>query len=309
MNRWIQHVTIVALALGLLTQAGCDLTRFTANSTANIFERASGALERHFDYELVGEALPSSVMQLEGVFSVVPDNEGLGVTLMRAYVSYTFGWVEDRLQQAQDRGDLDEEERIMGRARLLYQRARNIGIHLMRLRDPGIDDALTGGHRGFVAYIEERFSSRDDVPLLFWTGLAWGSAINAGRDDPVMILDLPFARSVMEQSVELDESFFNYSGVTFLAVVNAALPEALGGNPERARELFERALELTERKHFTVHVSYARTYCVQTQNRDLYLRLLREVVDGGDPEPQARLANRIARRRAIRWLQRTDQMF
>lgn len=309
MTRWIRLLSVSACVVALLTQAGCDLTRFTANSTANMFSRAGGALERHFDYELAGAALPGSIMQLEGVFSVIPDNEQLGLTLMRAYVSYTFGWLEDSLQQAQDRGDFEEEERITGRARLLYERARNIGIHLMRLRDPNVDQVLEGGYEGWTAYLDEHYSSAEDVPILFWTGYAWGSAINAGRDDPEMILALPYARACVEQAIELDESFFNYSGLTFLGVVNAALPEALGGNPDRAREYFERALELTERKFFTVHVSYARTYAVQTQNRDLYIRLLREVVDGGDPEPRARLANRIARRQAIRWLQRTDQLF
>ncbi|MBX3271273.1 MAG: hypothetical protein KF729_13485 [Sandaracinaceae bacterium] len=309
MTRWIRHLSLAALALALSTQAACDLTRFTANSTANMFSRAGGALERHFDYELAGAALPGSIMQLEGVYSVIPDNEQLGVTLMRAYVSYTYGWLEDQLEQVQDRGDFEEEERITGRARLLYERARNIGIHLMRLRDPNVDQVLQGGYEGWNAYLDERYSSRDDVPLLFWTGYAWGSAINAGRDDPEMILALPYARVAVEKAVRTDESFFNYSGLTFLGVVNAALPEALGGNPDRAREYFERALELTQRKFFTVHFSYARTYAVQTQNRDLYVRLLREVVDGGDPEPAARLANRITRRRAIRWLQRTDQLF
>ncbi len=309
MTRWIRHLTLAATVATLVGQAGCDLTRLTANSTANVFERAGGVLERHFDQELVGRALPSSIMQLEGVFSIVPDNERLGITLMRAYVSYTFGWVEDEMQIAQDRGDLEEEERILARARLLYTRAMNIGIHLMRMRDPGIDAALEGGHEGFVAYLAEHYTEPGDVPVVFWTGYAWGSAINAGRDDPEMILNLPYARSTVERSVAIDPSFFNYSGLTFLAVVNAALPEALGGNPEEARRLFEQALELTERRFLTVQVSYARTYAVQTQNRDLYVRLLREVVDAGDPEPSARLANRIARRRAIRWLQRTDQLF
>ena len=309
MTRWIRHLTIVATAAALVGQAGCDLTRITANSTANVFERAGGALERHFDYELVGSALPGSIMQLEGVFSIVPDNERLGITLMRAYVSYSFGWVEDQMQLAQDSGDLEEEERILARARLLYTRAMNIGIHLMRMRDPGIDAALEGGHEAFLAYIAEHYTTAEDVPVLFWTGYAWGSAINAGRDDPEMILNLPYARSTVERAVALDSSFFNYSGLTFLAVVNAALPEALGGSPEEAQRLFEQALELTERRFFTVQVSYARTYAVQTQNRELYIRLLREVVDGGDPEPSARLANRMARRRAIRWLERTDQLF
>lgn len=297
------------LALVLLPQASCDLTRFTASSTANMFSRASAGLESHFDYELVGDALPGNILQLEGVFRIVSDNEQLGLTLTRAYVSYGYGWVEDELEQAQDAGNLEEEERLLGRARLLYERGRNVGIHLMRVRDPGIDAALTGGHEGFVAYINQRYTTPADVPLLFWTGYAWGSAINAGKDDPEMVLSLPFAKTLVERAVELDPTYYNYSGITFLGVVNASLPEALGGNPDRARELFEQALELTDRKFFTVQYSYARTYAVQSQNRDLYIRLLREIVDGGDPEPSARLANRMTRRRAIRWLQRTDQFF
>lgn len=305
----LRRLLPLLVALLALPQAGCDLTRFTANTTANMFTRAATGIESHFDYELVGDALPGNILQLEGVYRIVPDNEALGLTLVRAYVSYGYGWVEDQVEQAQDAGNLDEEERLLGRARLLYERGRNIGIHHMRLRDPGIDEALTGGHEGFVEYLNHRFTSPEDVPLLFWTGYAWGSAINAGKDDPELVLALPFARSLVERAVELDPSYYNYSGLTFLGVVNASLPEALGGNPERARQYFEQALEATGGKFFTVQFSYARTYAVQTQDRDLYIRLLRQIVDGGDPEPEARVANRMTRRRAIRWLNRTDQFF
>jgi hypothetical protein len=301
---------LVGLLVAFLTFfAGCDLTRFTANSSAGLFTRGSQGLDQHFDPELVGDGLPGSILTMEGVFRVVPDNQDLGISLMRAYVSYGYGWVEDDMEVAQDAGNLEEEERLMGRARLLYERGRNVGIHLMRLRDRGIDQALTGGHAGFLTYINQHFTSPADVPLLFWTGYAWGSAINAGRDDPEMVLSLPFARSLVERAVALDPTYYNYSGLTFLGVVSASLPEALGGNPRRAREYFERALRATNRKFFTVQFSYARTYAVQTQNKNLFIRLLREIVDGGDPEPHARLANRLTRRRAIRWLRRTDQLF
>ncbi len=299
----------VTMATVVAFGGGCDLTRFTASSTANIFGRASAGLDQHWDYEMVGAALPGNILQLEGVFRIIPDHQELGLTLVRAYVSYGYGWVEDEMEQVQDRGDLDEEERLTGRARLMYERGRNVGIHLMRLRDRGIDQALTGGHEQFVTYIHQHYASPSDVPLLFWTGYAWGSAVNAGRDDPEMVLSLPFARTLVERAVELDPTYYNHSGLTFLGVVNASLPEALGGNPERARELFEQALAATDRKFFTVQFSYARTYAVGTQNRNLFIRLMREIVDGGDPEPSARLANRMTRRRAIRWLRRVDQLF
>ncbi len=305
----IRSLAPYVLALSLLAGAGCDLTRFTASSTANMFGRASSGLEQHFDYELVGDALPGNSLQLEGVFRIIPENEQLGLTLTRAYVSYGYGWIEDEMEQAQDRGDLDEEERLLARARLLYERGRNIGLHLMRLRDRGVDDAMTGQIEEFTRYLNQHYTSPNDVPLLFWTGYAWGSAINAGRDDPEMVLSLPMARALVERAVELDPTYYNYSGLTFLGVVNASLPPALGGDPDRARELFESALQHTDRKFFTVQFSYARTYAVQQGDRNLFIRLMREIVDGGDPTPEARLANRMTRRRAIRWLRRTDQRF
>src|SRR5688500_2908407 len=213
MSRLLRSCLPFALAVSIALGIGCDLTRFTANSSANLFSRGSSGLDQHFDYELVGDGLPGSILTLEGVFRIVPDNEVLGVALMRAYTAYGYGWVEDEMEQAQDRADLEEEERLMGRARLLYERARNVGLHLMRLRDRGIDQAMSGGYEDFVAYIERRYTSRDDLPLLFWTGYSWGSAVNAGRDDPELILSLPLARALVERAVALDESFFNYSGI------------------------------------------------------------------------------------------------
>ena len=40
-----------------------------------------------------------SIMTIEGLFRVVSDNEDLGLTLVRAYVSYGYGWVEEHMGQ------------------------------------------------------------------------------------------------------------------------------------------------------------------------------------------------------------------
>jgi tetratricopeptide (TPR) repeat protein len=295
--RWV-------LPVSLLLLAGCDLTRFTASSSAALFVRGGEGTQEHWDYEMIGDALPASILQLEGVFRVVPDNEDLGVALMRAYISYAFGWVEDEMADAQDAGDFDEEERLTTRARLLYLRARNVGLHLLRQKDEDVEDVLQGSPQEVEAYLERRFTSRDDVPVLFWTGYAWGSAINAGQV-PELVVELSTARALVERAVALDPAYYDHSGFTFLGALNAAP----GGDVDQAREYFERALRETDRQFFTVHVTYARTYAVRTLDRDLFVTLLREVIDGGDPLPRARLANRIARRQALRYLSRVDQYF
>lgn len=317
MGRTMRHAPHHALILGtgllaavtVPTLTGCDLTRFTANSSAGLFTRAGGAVERHWDTELVGAGLPGSIMQLEGIYSVVPDNEPLGLQLARAYSSYAFGWVEERAEIADAEGDMDEADALNGRARLLYERARNIGLHHLRARDAGIDDAVHGGIENLTQFLDTHYTSAEAAPALFWTGYAWASAINVARTDPSMILNLPVARAFVDRAVELDETYFHYAGLIFQGVLECTFAEAMGGHPEHGRELFERALAGTNRHFYTVHVNYARSYAVNTGNRALFISLLREVIDGGDPDEDTRLANRLARRRAVRLLSRVDELF
>jgi hypothetical protein len=300
---------VVCLALALCSLPACDLTRFTANSSASLFTRGSTAVERHFDTELVGSGLPGSIMTLEGVYSVVPDNEPLGMSLARAYSSYAFGWIEERAEIAEASGDLDEADALNGRARLLYERARNIALHHLRARDAGIDDAIHAGVPATTEFLATHFTSAEQAPALFWTGYAWASAINVARADASMILNLPMARAFVDRAVELDETYFHYAGLIFQGVIDCTFAEAMGGHPERGRERFERALAGTNRQFFTVQLNYARSYAVNTGNRALFISLLREVIDGGDPDENVRLANRLARRRAIRLLERVDELF
>jgi hypothetical protein len=306
----MRQAPLAVIALVLAAPLGaCDVTRLAASSSASLFTRAGGAIEQHWDTELVGDGLPSSIMTLEGIFSVIPDDREVGIALARAYASYAYGWIEEEAELAEARGDFDRQTELRTRARLLYLRARNIAIHLMRLRDRGIDDALRSDEATLRAYLEAHYTSSGDAELVFWAGYPWGSAIGVAYDDPALILDLPAARIFIERAAALDESYFHYASLLFLAASNSAVSESLGGDPARGRELFERTLALTNRRFFSVQLTYARLYAVSVGDRALFVSLLREIIDGGDPDPSVRLANRLARRRAIQLLRRVDDLF
>jgi hypothetical protein len=179
----------------------------------------------------------------------------------------------------------------------------------MRLRDRGIDDALRAGDAPLRAYLESHYTSPEDAALCFWAGYGWASAIGVSDGDPELVIDLPVARALIERSAALDESYFHYGALLFLGATSSALPADLGGDPARGRDLFERALTATDRHFFPVQLTYARMYAVTIGDRALFIALLREIIDGGDPDPHTRLANRLARRRAIRLLRRVDELF
>lgn len=300
---------LVAITAGLTAGSGCDTSRLTARASGDLVVRASEELQRHWDDELIGDAMPGTIAQLEGVFAVVPDDETIGLVLVRAYCAYAFGWVEDEADLAEAEGDFEQAEHVRARARHLYERARNVAVHLLRLRDRGIDAAIAGGPEALSSWLDLHATSREAVLLSLWAGLAWGSAIGVSGGDPEMVADLSLARAFVERAVAYDETLEHASGLTFLGGVASATGEGIGGDPERGQAIFERALLATERRSYVVQLAYASTYAVTAGDRALFVSLLREIIDGGDPDPDARVGNRVARRRAIHLLRRVDELF
>lgn len=284
------------------------MTRLTARSTAGLFQRAAPAFEAHWDYELAGAAAPASIMQLEGVLRVVPDDERILVQLARAYASYAYGWIEDRMEQCPV-DDQACQDHWATRARWMYLRARDLALEVLRQRDDGIDAARRAGLVAFERWLRDAYDEPEDAPALLWAGYAWGAAIAISLEDPELVADLGLARALVRRSVELDPTYANAAGLTFLGYAEAGLPEALGGNPQAGREHFERALQVTGRRALLVHVNYAKAYAVAVGDRALFEQLLREVLDAGDHGDAVRLANKVARRRAARYLAAADQWF
>ena len=56
-----RRVWSAAALLCIVAVGGCDVAKFTADSTAGLFTRAAPAFESYWDYELAGEAMPASI--------------------------------------------------------------------------------------------------------------------------------------------------------------------------------------------------------------------------------------------------------
>ncbi|MCB9613457.1 MAG: hypothetical protein H6722_13490 [Sandaracinus sp.] len=293
----------VVCCLGLF---GCDFTKITANGTSGLFQRAAPAFEQHWDYDLAGGAMPGNIVQMEGLLRIVPENEIIVMNAVRLYTAYAYGWIEDRVEVLQGQNDYAGAEEQLRRARYMYLRARDLAKHRIAIDHEGFEEAYQGGLETFQRWLQEEFEDEDDVEGIFWAGYAWGSYINTSKHDMVAVADLPFAQALVDRAVELDPDYFNGAGLIFRAVVAT---EAPGADLDAAEPLWTRALEVTERKNLLAIVNMARTYAVKRQDREMYVSLLREVLEAGDVAPEQRLTNMIAKRRAARYLRLVDERF
>jgi hypothetical protein len=306
-------MTAIRFGAGLLVAcaalSGCNLNKMVADSTAGVLEEAAPALDGFWDYEIAGLGTPGAIMQLEAMYSISPDNEVLALNLAKAYVGYSIGWVENSYEVAYAKSDFDNADRLRQRARLLYLRARNLALHAMKVRDPGITEALKAPGDGLAQYLAKHYKDKDDVGPVFWAGMAWGAAINMSLDQPDLIADLPTAKTLVQRALVLNDGYFNGGAYIFLGSMEAAFPPALGGQPEKGKEFFEKGLTLTGRRNHMLHIAYARLYAVNTQNKQLYYDLLMEVINAGDLGNDVRLSNKIARVRAERYLSQISELF
>ena len=294
------------LVSGLLTLTACDTAKIAADSSAALFGRAAPGVEQHWDYELVGESFPASIIQLEGLLRIVPDNEVIGLSLVSAYVGYGTGWIEDRVEVADFEDDWEEADHLRRRALVMYTRAWDLSRHFMRNRDPGLDAAIKGGVDTLESWLDAVFTEKADAKILLWAGASLGARINMGMEDMDTVADLPLAKVILNRSVELDPDFMFMIGKMTMATLAAS---EFPPDMDRAKVLFDEVLEKTERRNLMVQLNMARYYAVNVGDHKLFRELLQEVLDAGDVLPEARLSNTMARRRAQRYLDQIEYYF
>ena len=276
MNLIRLHWELIAAISLLLVSAACDTTKFAADSTSGLFERSAPAFEQYWDYDTAGKAAPATIVQLEGILHIVPDNPKILLQLSRAYLGYAYGWIEDQAEDAEFAGDVDETERLQKRAQLMYLRASDLSKQLLGQYAKGFEKVSKGGIEDFETWLKKNFKKKADAEPLLWAGYTLGSYINMSKDDMNAVADLAYAKAMVERSVELDHSYYHGTGLTFLGVVSA---NEMSADMDKAKSYFESAMQETERGSLVAQMNMARHYAVKKGDRQLFTKLLNEVLE------------------------------
>ena len=293
--------------LAFLCGCGDFMLNMTVDSTAPVLKRASASFDAESDVQLAREALPGNLKTIDGFLAARPENADLLELTALGYVQYAFGFLEDDLE-ALPAGD-PRRAAIIARCTDLYQRAYDIGLRHIALDRAEVRDIAQKGRLDALPPALKKVG-KDSVPGLNWAGLGLASAINLHRDDIALVADLPKAVALLERAHELDPGYYNYNSALSLAVIYAAQGKAVGGDPDRARALFEEVIRQTRGRYLMAQVLYARYYATVTLDRALYEKTLKQVLaTPGSVWPEQRLANELARRRAARYLAMADDLF
>ena len=261
----------------------------TVASTALLLEDVAKASNRQSDLKLVREGMPSYLMLIDGMVEALPDNKRLLITAAQSYASYSSAFIQDE----------DKAYAIT-----LYAKAKEYALRA--LEQNGFKNPLSRPFDDFETGLQKM--GPKDVPYLFWAASCWGSWISLNMRSMEAMAELPRVEAMMKRVLVLDETFYYGGAHIFMGVLEASKPRIAGGDLNRARDHFLKAIELGDGRFLMAKVYYANYYAKKAFDRELYISTLENVLEIPVAiVPELTLLNTVAHTKAKKMLDEVDE--
>jgi hypothetical protein len=263
----------------------------TVASTALLLEDVAKASNRQSDLKLIREGMPSYLMLIDGMVEALPDNKRLLITAAQSYASYASAFIQD-------------EDKAY--AVTLYAKAKEYALRA--LEQNGFKNPLSRPFDDFETGLQKM--GPKDVPYLFWAASCWGSWISLNMRSMEAMAELPRVEAMMKRVLVLDETFYYGGAHIFMGVLEASKPRIAGGDLNRARDHFLKAIELGNGRFLMAKVYYANYYAKKAFDRELYISTLENVLEIPVAiVPELTLLNTVAHTKAKKMLDEVDEYF
>ncbi len=321
-------VASVVASLALVASTGC-MSKISRNlalkSTSGVLFSATPAMQMESDYELARMAIPASLKTVETFFVAGPKDEPrakLVRILTEGFCQYGTAFVEDDWEVAKFAKDLDAIDYHNTRANHIFTRCLNYALSTL---GPDWQKGIFESPET-VAKLLAGTPRAKRFPLLF-AAMALGSLVNHNLTRVEMISNLPTVELMLQRVLEFDAQGLpkDPEGMYFEGQVNlthAALPyvalgmlysgraPSMGGEPAKAKAMFEKAIGVTEGKFLLPRTLMAYRLGIQTNDRAFFHDQLKIVLETAPSVwPEQRLANEVAHRKARRYLTHEKELF
>jgi tetratricopeptide (TPR) repeat protein len=286
--RSVRLIGRIAMSAAILMISGC--ASLMSSAASGLADNLSAAVLNQNDPETVRDGAPAYLLLLDSFLEGSPEDPALLSSAASLYATYGTVFADDP-----------------ERAARLTQRARKYSTKaICNSYKPSCDwtGMLFEQYRQTLSGL-----GRKHADVVFSHGLASLAYIRAHSSDYEAIAQLPYAEALFERYLEINDGSDDGSIHTYLGILNTLIPPALGGDPEKGRAHFERAIAISGGTDLSAKVEYANGYARLLYERELHDRLLQEVL-AADPEvPGSTLLNVLAQRQAVVLLETADDYF
>jgi tetratricopeptide (TPR) repeat protein len=301
----ITNFKLGRLLLALLLTApllnGCFIKSMAVNSVADGLADEGDTFSSDNDPELIREAVPFSLKFMESILAATPRHVGLLTALCKSFTEYGYAFVQSDSEYIGDE-NYGRSKELKFRAKKLYIRARDYGLRGLEVRHNHFTEMLKLDAKGTAAK-----ANKDDMDLLYWTGVSWLAAIALDKNDMDLMADRSQAEALIYRAYDLNPDYDEGSLHNFLITFEAGKP---GGSLAKAKEHYKRALELNKGQDASTYVNYAEAVDESEHNQEEFESMLHKALAvDPDKKPTWRLVNLIMQKRAKWLLSKSDTLF
>lgn len=256
-------------------------------SAGSIAEQALQAWSERVDRKQLEKAITLWEQQLQSE----PGNGTVLAHLSRAYYLLGDGYMrnageKDAMLPTLEKGTEYGERAMMAISTAFAERVKN---------KEKVEDAVVS-------------IGKEGIEAIYWYASNLGKfAAEKGFTTQVFYKDRLFA--VMSRVLELDPSFFYAAPHRYFGAFYAKAPAFAGGDMDKAKEHFEKALAM-EPNYLGTKVLYAEYWAAKQDEKEMFVRLLNEV-KSADPSviPELAAENAIEQKKAEILLSQVDELF
>lgn len=268
--------------------SGCAV--LVSNAASSFSSDLAASVLNQDDPELVRDGLPTLMLTMDSMIEGSSDNPQLLAAGASLYATYGAVFVSG-------------EERSMK----LTSRARGYGLRAMcETYEPScVWPNVT--YDEFVAALDGIGSK--DADILFSYGLASLAYLRARSSSWDTVAEFPLIQALFDHYLNIRGDAVNSSVYTYMGIMHSLRPPTLGGEPELAREFFEKAIVESSGHDLNAKLEYAKGYAKLMYERELHDRLLNEVLDADPNQNGFVLTNVMAQKEAATLLAEADDYF
>lgn len=279
-----------ALLIGILASLLSGCATIVSSAASGLGETITGAVLNQDDPEIAKAAMPTFMVMIDGVIQDDPDNPDVLVAGANLYASYGAVFADDEV-----------------RASRLTTRARRYALKAMCESYAPACGWPDANYDEFVATLDD--IRPEHAELLYTYGFASLAFLRAHSSDWNSLAELPQIEALFNHYLDISGDEVNSAVYTYMGILLTLRPPALGGEPERAREYFEKAIDVTDGRDLSAKVEYAKGYAKLLYERELHDRLLNEVIAADPYHDGFTLSNVLAKEQAAVLLAEADDYF
>ena len=279
---------ILLIAAASLLCSGCAI--IVSNAASGFSDNLSKAVLNQDDPELVRDGIPTLLLTMDSLIEGSPDDPQLLMAGATLYATYGAAFVDDA----------SRAQRLTARARRYASRA------MCETYEPscGWPNAT---YDEFVATLDG--VGKKNADALYTYGFASLAFLRAQTSQVDSLAELPHMEALFNHYLNISGDEVNSSVYTYMGIMLTLRPPALGGQPELAREYFEKAIAESGGADLSAKVEYARGYAKVLYERELHDRLLNEVLEANPDQTGFVLSNVMAQEEAVKLLGEADEYF